>query len=323
VNSSRTQNLSDPSHLIQFIRYSQTSSEAFVQERSPDYSIENITMSKSLSIIVNMHSGQKIDVCTRDGAHAFIRNIQEKQLEVTHLTADTRNGAHAFTRKTGQFNFFSSTIGGKPTSQEEYQVQLVEMNLIAYALAEHCDPEIFDKIPESEIECWMDHVMEQITEKTKDDRCAHTGILSDRYHTFFLLKPCVSMFMHSVSTRLAFEKDIFRVLANFIASRKTPSLPCTEIIAGNVVMIMSNVLYTVSSNHELLLTVEEAFKKLESSGMLVQYIRCSTTTQGHVGVLEVHDELIKWPANSDDCIILLVIVLVLAFWCLWKEILPF
>jgi hypothetical protein len=253
-----------------------------------------------------------------------IRHIQEKQLEVTHLTADTRNGAHAFTKKKrDNSTFFSSTIGGKLASQEEYKVQLVEMYLIAHALAENCDPEIFDKIPESEIECWMDHVMEQITDKTKDDRCVHTGILSDRHHAFLLLKPCVSMFMHSVSTHLAFEKDIFRVLANFIASRKKPSLPCTE-IARHVVMIMINKLCTVSSNQEILLIVEEAFKKLESSGMLVQYIRCSTTqgnvgvltTQGNVGVLEVYDELIKCPANSDDCVILLVIVFVIAFWCL-------
>ena len=269
-------------------------------------------MSKSLSIIINLKSGQGINVCTRGGAHAFIRYTQENQLEVTHLTADTRNGAHASTRKTGQFNFFSSIIGGKlATSQEECQVQLIEMNLIAHALAENCDPEIFDRIPKSEIECWMDHVMEQITERTKDDRCAHTGILSDRSHTYLLLKQCVSMFMHSVSTSLAFEKGFFQVLANFIASRKTPSLPCTEIVARNVVMIMSNVLYTVSSNQEILLTVEEAFKKLESSGMLVQYIRCLTTTQGNVGVLEVYDELIKFPTNSDDCIILLVIVFVI------------
>ncbi|OEU22845.1 hypothetical protein FRACYDRAFT_233009 [Fragilariopsis cylindrus CCMP1102] len=242
-------------------------------------------MSKSLSIIINLKSGQGINVCTRGGAHAFIRYTQENQLEVTHLTADTRNGAHVSTRKTGQFNFFSSIIGGKlAPSQEECQVQLIEMNLIAHALAENCDPEIFDRIPKSEIECWMDHVMEQITERTKDDRCAHTGILSDR----------------------TFEKGFFQVLANFIASRKTPSLPCTEIAARNVVMIMSDVLYTVLSNQEILLTVELAFKKLESSGMLVQYIRCSTTTQGNVGVLEVHDELIKFPTNSDDCITLLL-----------------
>jgi len=67
-------------------------------------------MSKRLSIIINLQNGQKIDVSTRDGAHAFIRHIQEKQLEVTHLTADTRNGAHAFTRKTGQFNFFHQSL---------------------------------------------------------------------------------------------------------------------------------------------------------------------------------------------------------------------
>jgi len=132
------------------------------------------------------------------------------------------------------------------------------MYLIAQALAKICDLEIFDKIPESEIECWMDHVMEQITEKTKDDRCVH--------HAFLLLRQYVSMFMHSVSTHLAFEKYFFRVLANFIASRKTPSLPCTEVAGKYVVMIMSNVLYTVSSNQKILLTVEEAFKKLESSG---------------------------------------------------------
>jgi hypothetical protein len=289
-------------------------------------------MHKKYRIIVELHNGQEVDICTRSGAHAFIRDSypQEKQQEVTYLTADSSNGAHAFTKETEKFNFFASSIEvtnrirqkakennpGKLTTQEEEQ--LVVTYVMAYALAENSDPEIFNKIPESEIECWMDHVMEQITEKTKDDRCVYTGILSEQRDMFLLLNPCVSMFMHSVPTRLAFEKDFFRVLANFIASRKASSLACTE-IARNVVMLMSTVICTVictvSSNQKILLTVEKAFETFESSGILVQYIRCSTT-QGNIGVLEFYDELIKCPAHSDDCIILLVVVFVIAFWCL-------
>jgi hypothetical protein len=151
-------------------------------------------MSKN-SIIVHLANGSSVDVYTRNGAHAFIQ-------------------------KPGPFNYFTSNIesanrirqkaeesnGGKLTPKEKQQLEVT--HLMADALAENSDENIFNKIPESEIGCWMDHVMEQIAEKTKDRRWIQTGILSERCDAF-LLNPCITMLLHPVPIRLAFEKGFF------------------------------------------------------------------------------------------------------------------
>lgn len=134
------------------------------------------------SIIVHLSNGSSVDVYTRNGAHAFIQEL-------------------------GPFNYFTSSIesanrirqkakeniGGKLTPKEKQKLEVTY--LMAGALAENSEENIFKKIPESEIGCWMDHVMEQIAEKTKDRRWIQTGILSERCDTF-LLNPCIEMLFY-------------------------------------------------------------------------------------------------------------------------------
>jgi len=109
------------------------------------------------------------------------------------------------------------------------------------------------------------------------------------------------MFMHSVPVRLAFDKGFFEVLADFVASRKAPLLPCVD-IAASITMLVSNAVCSVvfDPDQKNCGSVEKAFKKLEACGMLAQYIRCSTANTpeliGNIGVLKVYDELIKCSA---------------------------
>ena len=236
------------------------------------------------SIIVHLPNGSSVDVYTRNGAHAFI----QKPGPFDYFTSNIES-ANRIRQKAKENN------GRKLTPKEKQQLEVTY--LMADALAGNSDENIFNKIPESEIGCWMDHVMEQIAEKTKDRRWIQTGILSERCDTF-LLNPCIAMLLHPVPIRLAFEKGFFQVLSDFIASRKAPSLPCTD-IAETVVMLVSNAVCYIWNNQDMIsLTVEKALKKLESSGMLVQYIRCSTIPQliGNMGVSKLYDELIKCPA---------------------------
>mmetsp|Transcript_28874 Transcript_28874/g.32381 ORF Transcript_28874/g.32381 Transcript_28874/m.32381 type:complete len:571 (+) Transcript_28874:28-1740(+) len=233
------------------------------------------------TVKIALPDGSNVDVCTREGAHAFIQSP-------------------------GPFNFFTTNIescneirkkekknrGRRLTPQEK---QLLEVTyLVAEGLAESSAPEIFATIPKEEIECWMDHVIEQIAEKTKDPRWIKTGILER--HDLFIISPCIPLFMHAVPVKLAFDKGFFEVLGKFVASRKAPLLPCTD-IAGSITMLVSNAICSIFFDEKISSNLEKSFKKLEACGMLAQYIRCSTIDDpeliGNIGVLKVYDELIK------------------------------
>jgi hypothetical protein len=232
---------------------------------------------------VLLSDGRNVDVCTREGADIFLQT------------------------NPGENNFFTSNIGdasrirqkirtsGGVLSAAEKQ-RLTITYFTADSLARYSSPELFAKIPRDELECWIDHVMMELSEKIKDPSWTRTGILEE--HDTFILNPCISMFMHSFPVLLAFEKGFFKVLSDFVASRKAPLLPCAD-LADTICLICSNAVISAIFNTKNPWTSDKAFKKLESCGMLAQFIRCSTIPQQQpdaIGVLKCYEELIKCPA---------------------------
>lgn len=223
----------------------------------------------------------------------------------------TPHGAAAFIEAPGSFEFFTQNIesvdkirekakrkGGKLSAKDKRTLEIAY--LTAEGLGEEAEPKVFAKIPKAEIECFMDHVIEQIANFTEDPKWVRTGVLST--HDQMCIHPCMSMFMHAVPTRLAFdnmafERPFFGVLSKLVASRKAPLMPCND-LAETIAKIVTNAMISVVFNKEIVSSVEAAFKKLESCGMLAQYIRCTMVPEliGDIGVLKVYDELIGCPA---------------------------
>ena len=162
------------------------------------------------------------------------------------------------------------------------------------SVAQYCTPEIFaEKVSSGEIEYWMDHVIAEVNEKTKDPSWQRTGMLEQ--HDAFIINPCISMFQHYLPLMLAFEKGFFQVFHDFLAAIKAPMLPCED-VANTVCLLVSNA-FAVSTafTKTTAWTPEKLFKKMESCGMLEQFIRCSIIPPPRFphGIDRFYDELTK------------------------------
>jgi len=140
----------------------------------------------------------------------------------------------------------------------------------------NADEKIFrEQIPESEIQNWLDYLIQELQKLTIKRNWISTGEL-DHIDTK-VLGQCVSMTKHIVPVALAFEGDFFRVLADFIASRKGDgrALPST-VVCECIGWIIFNSCKVANLSFDNKWRFETIFKKLEACGMLEQFLRCVT-----------------------------------------------
>jgi hypothetical protein len=171
---------------------------------------------------------------------------------------------------------------------------------MADVLAENASHNVFNQISNSEFESWFDHTITVMKKLTTDNRWTRSGQLEE--HDAFVLNTCVAMLMHYKPVIIAFEKNFFTVLAAFIeAVQPSPSrvgLPCAD-IAETVCLICNNARVTLlNPSNPTQWSSEKTFKKYESSGILVQFIRCSTVPQPRedINLIKTYEELIKCQA---------------------------
>jgi hypothetical protein len=233
---------------------------------------------------VILPDGRNIDICTPTGADEFIR----------------------FQGGGGDFMYFSTNIDDASQIRKKKKLSAADKSRLTMlyftmdSVAKYGTPQVFrDVVPQAEIEVWLDHVISQLQNKTEDQRWASTGNLDQ--HDAFILNPCISMFMHPVPVALAFEKDFFKVLADFILVRKGNgrALPSTD-ISDTISLIVSNTVITCRYRFDNPWTAEKIFKKFDTSGVLAQFMRCSTVPQRYdgslgdwaPGLLKAYDELL-------------------------------
>eukprot|EP00579_Thalassiosira_antarctica_P012493 CAMPEP_0201922726 /NCGR_PEP_ID=MMETSP0903-20130614/10681_1 /ASSEMBLY_ACC=CAM_ASM_000552 /TAXON_ID=420261 /ORGANISM="Thalassiosira antarctica, Strain CCMP982" /LENGTH=554 /DNA_ID=CAMNT_0048459913 /DNA_START=59 /DNA_END=1719 /DNA_ORIENTATION=- len=233
-----------------------------------------------MPINIALANGRTVDVETKQGANYFISTTNPESFEF--FSSNLEHVQEVCTR-------VQSRATKRPTEQEI--LELTAVYATANALAANSDPDTFAKIPQSEIECYVDHAMEQIVNKTNDPHWRTTGILVDD-HDQTMIHGLIEFFMHPIPCKLAFQKDFFAVLAKFVAA--PPALYADD--AEATVMIVTNAVISVVSNKEILSSTEKAFKKLCECGMLAQYIRLSASGSFNgdtgAGVLKFYDELI-------------------------------
>ena len=92
--------------------------------------------------------------------------------------------------------------------------KIIDLHGFAKLLAHHADDKLFwHKIPNAEIQCWLDFVMERIRKLSNQPQWTTRGLLNDLDGE--LLASTLSMFSHPVPVSLAFEGEFFSVLAGF------------------------------------------------------------------------------------------------------------
>lgn len=217
------------------------------------------------------------------------------------VDAETKQGANYFIQDpSGPFEFFSQNLehvqqvcdrvhrrrNKTPTPQEINEISLVYA--MAHALAENADEDVFAKIPEEEIRCYMEHVLFQMGRMSEDNsNWARTGNLR-KYHEDMMLEGLIGLFRHSAPTKLAFEMDFFEALQKFASAPSSIAADPAETIT----MIVANAVISTLVFKEELPTTAKAFAKLESSGMLEQFIRLSVVNPvTSPGVLKCYDQL--------------------------------
>mmetsp|Transcript_35799 Transcript_35799/g.86595 ORF Transcript_35799/g.86595 Transcript_35799/m.86595 type:complete len:438 (+) Transcript_35799:394-1707(+) len=131
------------------------------------------------------------------------------------------------------------------------------------------------KIPESEIQCWLDYVIEGIRGLTTNKSWIQSGHVADAW---LLLEPCQFMFCHGVPVVLAFESEFFQVLSSFIKVRKESdgrAMPSTR-LCNKIALLVSTAFTFSISGFDNNWSSEKSFKKLDASGILEEFLRCAT-----------------------------------------------
>eukprot|EP00526_Cylindrotheca_closterium_P007374 CAMPEP_0113653144 /NCGR_PEP_ID=MMETSP0017_2-20120614/28409_1 /TAXON_ID=2856 /ORGANISM="Cylindrotheca closterium" /LENGTH=681 /DNA_ID=CAMNT_0000566091 /DNA_START=53 /DNA_END=2095 /DNA_ORIENTATION=- /assembly_acc=CAM_ASM_000147 len=208
---------------------------------------------------VTLPDGSRVDIGTEEGANALLlagcgeEYISSKLKEIRKIRNKNRL-----------------------LPQDEEKLQILH-GFIAFFVV-NADQQLFrEKIPESEIQRWLDHVIQELKKLTNKRNWISTGEL-DGIDEMELASHCVSMMAkHAVPVALAFEGDFFRVLADFVASRKGNgrALPSTS-VCDTIGWIVSCSFGVAHLNFDNKWTAEKIFKKLELCGMLEQFLRCVT-----------------------------------------------
>jgi len=158
-------------------------------------------------------------------------------------------------------------------------------------IIENASPAVFARVPKPELECWIDHIIMVLRQRTTDSRWKRTGVLED--HDGELLNSTTPTLKHFNAIKVAFEKGLFRVIAEFVAARAPPALPCPD-IAETVCSIVINTRMALHVYSDW--DSDKVFRKLESSGILAQFLRCSTcptTDKFGQGLFMIYDGLLQ------------------------------
>jgi len=159
----------------------------------------------------------------------------------------------------------------RPTPQEANEMSFFYS--MAYELGSNSNNEMFGQIPESEIRLYLNHVMRELDRMVEPNtNWMRTGNLSQNRHEDVLVGCLIGLFMKPVPVKVALEIDFFSTLAKFVCAPSMIDANQADVITT----VVSHAIVSATLVHEdILPSATKIFTKLESSGMLEQYIRLS------------------------------------------------
>lgn len=209
--------------------------------------------------LASLPDGTVVDIATKEGANAFLNGASTNDI---------------FSVRLKEIRHLRKKQGIKKRLNARNSNKLTEHYNFIDALARCADRDIFrEKIPESEIQEWLNWVIEEIQSFSENQYYINSGRLDE--NDYFVLALVDSFFdRHSVVVNLAFECGFFQVVASFIKARKGNGRALPHALICGFVGRLAFYTFVVASFHGW--SVDKIFKKFEESGFLEQIIRCST-----------------------------------------------
>ena len=195
----------------------------------------------------------------------------------------TKEGVHAYLNGVSTFHDFSSNLKQIRKLRKKKQLNARDdkhlrglVNFIT-SIAIYADRETFRaKIPESEIQDWLNYVIEELKNLTRKPSWVNSGKFDKRDEHIFLSFTSWFGGGHLLLVQLAFKCDFYQVLANSIKVLKRV-LP-HFFYCGLVGVVAQGSLEAARHSSDDCWTTEKIFKKFEASGLLEQMLRCSTVS---------------------------------------------
>mmetsp|Transcript_31791 Transcript_31791/g.76998 ORF Transcript_31791/g.76998 Transcript_31791/m.76998 type:complete len:505 (-) Transcript_31791:211-1725(-) len=225
---------------------------------------------------VVLPNGIRVDVRTRAGTAAFL-----KYSNVNYLSSKVRE-----MRK----------IQKKKKLNADDEAMLGELNYFISIIAENADPcrDLFrERVAESEVQCWLEYNIEEVKRLTTSETWIKTGDIFQGLGE--MIRGWIFMFSHAVPVAFAFDSDFFSALADMIKARKGEgrALPSEKICFCIAHCLVPNAVYVATSQFDNTWSTEKAFKKLEASGLLEQFLRCATAPAPQGAPVSYFGELLQ------------------------------
>lgn len=224
-----------------------------------DPNIDDASHEESCKVSLPDGSGT-VDIATKAGANAFLEGLFSPG---------------CFSSKLEEIRKLRKKQGNKKQLNARDGSKLHKLFDFIMYISDLADQETFQaKIQESEIQDWLDYIIEEIESFATKQKWINSGDLD--IWDFRVLQFCLaSICCNAVPIDLKFDSNFFQVFADFIKVRKGNgrALPCEDVCNLFGDMICGIYGSAVTRNGW---SKEKIFKKLESSGVLEQVLRCST-----------------------------------------------
>jgi len=170
--------------------------------------------------ILKFSDGRRFDIGTKEGANALLRGL------------------------TTNMGLFSAKMKAISKIQKKKRLNacdistMDEFSFLAHELPTHCGEVLFrEKMPHSEIQCWLAFVIERLHKMSSEPKWIHQGHweLYDQR----LLGCTLCMFKHPVPVDLAIEGNFFQTLASFAKACRDPE-PAFKMIVPIVLVAFAS-----------------------------------------------------------------------------------
>mmetsp|Transcript_14247 Transcript_14247/g.16143 ORF Transcript_14247/g.16143 Transcript_14247/m.16143 type:complete len:489 (-) Transcript_14247:583-2049(-) len=128
-------------------------------------------------------------------------------------------------------------------------------------------------LPAKEIESWVDFATMLLRDRSKDPKYIKNATL--QAFDMDLLNALLHTGNHVRILEVGLERGLFHALAGLIAARKAPNMPNDE-TAESFCTIYASIVKNMTNKSACYYSPEKILKLMEDTGLLAQFIRCST-----------------------------------------------
>mmetsp|Transcript_6012 Transcript_6012/g.14237 ORF Transcript_6012/g.14237 Transcript_6012/m.14237 type:complete len:527 (-) Transcript_6012:127-1707(-) len=222
----------------------------------------------------------RVDICTEEGANELLLKTPSSAFDL-------------FSSRVQKIAVIRKKNERRKKIKEADQTKLMKLYDFFGYLGSNSDREIFRQaVPEPEIQRWLANVIDDIKMLYGDENWTRERKMAQ--HIFPVLDHCTYMLRHSGPLSLAFESDFFQALACFVKARRGDGdLPPLE-VCQSITQLFYQVFETDKYFFDNTRGTEKTFKKLESCGLLEEFLRCLVAVRPESNFAAGIHDVIAW-----------------------------